>query len=148
MFDKDIQALTAHFVSSWPTVSDAVPAFYDNQPNADPPLDEPFVRFSVIMGGSRHYAGDAIHGVMKQIGRVWLRIYFPAQTGLAVAHELASGFAAMFRNQSFDEDAIQCATEQPEAPINVVSDFASAAAEANGMLMLKITIPFDSFRSY
>ena len=138
MLLDDTQALTQHFVSNWATVSTTVPVFYDNQPNAIPPAKAAWVRFSVRLGGSIHHAGSADDGVKKQLGRVWLQIFVPSQTGMGKAYTLAEGFALMFRNQRLDSHQIHLSTED-------VSDPRDAG---DSMMMMTVSVPFESYRRY
>ena len=138
MITSDIQALTAHFVAQWASVSTTVPVFYDNQPNAVTPTKAPWVRFSVRMGASIHHAGSATSGVKKQQGRVWLQVFVPNQTGSGVMNTLVDGFMGIFENKRLDSSKIHMGTLQPSEPRD----------GGDGFTMMAVSVPFDSYRAY
>ena len=135
MLSLDYRALTEHFTLRSGVFTD--PIFYANQPNSQPPVNSIWMRFSVIPGASQNHAGGAQDGVKKQLGRVWLQIFVPEQTGVGHAYDIADLFATMFRNKRI-QDIISTQTEE----INIVPD------GGDGMLMMTVSIPYESYRSY
>ena len=129
MITDTIEALTDHFVDGW---TNGVPAYFDNQPNAEPPLNAPWCRFSVRLGASRNFAGGASQGKLLRQGRVWLQIFTPLETSTGTAYALAEEFAELFRNQSIE--SIFLKTE--EIQTNPDSDW----------FMVTVSVPFDAIQ--
>lgn len=134
MITADILALQNRFVDLW---DNGVPVFYDLQTNEARPVDALWCRFSVIPGGSKHYLGDREHGYKLQLGRVWLQVFIPEQSGTADAFNLIEKFTTIFRNWRTDE--ILCETEQLNG---------ATRDEETGMAMMTVSIPWQSIRPY
>lgn len=134
MITADILALQNRFVDEW---DDSIPVFYDLQPLEERPVDALWCRFSVIPGASNHHLGGRETGFKRQLGRVWLQVFVPAQSGTAEALTVIETFASIFRNWRTDE--IQCETEQMGG---------ATKDEETGMMMFTVSIPWVSFRPY
>ncbi|MDH7971041.1 phage tail terminator-like protein [Sphingomonas sp. AR_OL41] len=135
MLAQDIQTLRQRFADQW---SGSIPVFYDLAPVAERPTNAPYVHFSVRPGASQHYTGSGTNGTLKQLGRVWLQIFIPAQGGDAVAIALSDQFATVFRNWTSADGVVHCYTPDHQGPI----------LDKSGMMMFTVSIPWDSVRPY
>ncbi|MGK2911229.1 MAG: phage tail terminator-like protein [Sphingobium sp.] len=105
----DLLILRARFEAQKPS---GVQVFYDNQPNSQPTLGQPYIRFAIRTGATKRESFGS--GIETMQGRVWCQIFTPKQTGDGLALSLAGQCGAIFRNYDWQNGSKVIRCQVPE----------------------------------
>jgi Bacteriophage related domain of unknown function len=92
------QLITARFVTQWVPRFPHLPVKYENR-NFTPPVNEPWVAFSMRSGRVQEAAISAI--MPRGIGITYLQIFLPENAGTMLARQYTDAFADVFDNWHF-----------------------------------------------
>lgn len=102
-----VQALTDAFDGDWADYAGTAPAYLDNQPNQDPPLNGAWARFGVRPSDSEIKASsgrseDGTYAMVLeyQHGTVWLQLHMPKETGVGDGNDIIEGFRKSMSNRT------------------------------------------------